>query len=208
MEAIIFIFQFVILFLSIMVHEISHGSVALALGDTTAKDMGRLTFNPIKHFDLWGTFLLPMLMLFATQGRAFIGWAKPVPFNPYNLKNPRRDTGLIGLAGPVSNLVIACFFGGLIRLLPHFGIIDFGSSVISIFYLIVYLNLMLAIFNLIPVPPLDGSKILYAILPKAADKFIAVMERYGIFFLLIIVFWGAPYLSYAIDFLAKIIIGQ
>ena len=134
MEAIIFIFQFIILFLSIMVHEISHGSVALALGDTTAKDMGRLTFNPIKHFDLWGTFLLPMLMLFATQGRAFIGWAKPVPFNPYNLKNPRRDAGLIGLAGPVSNLAIACFFGGLIRILSHFGI---DSIIVSIFYLIV-----------------------------------------------------------------------
>ena len=205
METIIFIFQFIILFLSIMVHEISHGSVALALGDTTAKDMGRLTFNPIKHFDLWGTFLLPMLMLFATQGRAFIGWAKPVPFNPYNLKNPRRDAGLIGLAGPVSNLAIACFFGGLIRILSHFGI---DSIIVSIFYLIVYLNLMLAIFNLIPVPPLDGSKILYAILPRGADKFIAAMERYGIFFLLIVVFWGAPYLGYVIDFLAKIIIGQ
>ena len=205
MEAIIFIFQFIILFLSIMVHEISHGSVALALGDTTAKDMGRLTFNPIKPFDLWGTFLLPMLMLFATQGRAFIGWAKPVPFNPYNLKNPRRDAGLIGLAGPVSNLAIACFFGGLIRILSHFGI---DSIIVSIFYLIVYLNLMLAIFNLIPVPPLDGSKILYAILPRGADKFIAAMERYGIFFLLIVVFWGAPYLGYVIDFLAKIIIGQ
>ena len=86
MEAFLLIFQFAILFLSIMIHEISHGSMALALGDTTAKDEGRLTFNPIKHFDLWGTFLLPIMLYIATQGSIVFGWAKPVPFNPFNLK--------------------------------------------------------------------------------------------------------------------------
>lgn len=207
MDIFLIIFQFAILFLSIMIHEISHGSMALALGDSTAKDMGRLTFNPIKHFDLWGTFLLPLLMLFATQGRAFFGWAKPVPFNPYNLKNPKRDAGLIGLAGPASNLVVACFFGGLIRLLPHLGV-NLSSAIFVIFDLIMYLNLMLMLFNLIPIPPLDGSRILYAILPRSAEKFIFAIERYGIFFLMLIIFFGAPYLSFVINFLAKIISGQ
>lgn len=207
MEAFLLIFQFAILFLSIMIHEISHGSVALALGDSTAKDMGRLTLNPVKHFDLWGTFLLPILMLFATQGRAFFGWAKPVPFNPYNLKNPKRDTGLIGLAGPASNLVVACFFGGLIRLLPYLGV-NYSSALFPIFDLIIYLNLMLMVFNLIPIPPLDGSKILYSILPSSAGRFIFAIERYGIFFLLLIILFGWPYISFVINFLAKIISGQ
>lgn len=201
MEAFLLIFQFAILFLSIMIHEISHGSMALALGDTTAKDEGRLTFNPIKHFDIWGTFLLPILLFISTQGRFVFGWAKPVPFNPFNLKNPKKDAGLIGLAGPLSNLAVACFFGGLIR----FSL--FNETITSAFYLIVYLNLMLAIFNLIPIPPLDGSKILYAILPRGADRFIFSLERYGLLILLFILFFGGQYISIVINFLMKIIVG-
>jgi Zn-dependent protease len=201
MDIFLIIFQFVILFFSIVIHEISHGSMALALGDSTAKDMGRLSFNPIKHFDLWGTFLLPIFLFISTQGRFSFGWAKPVPFNPFNLKNPKRDTGLVGLAGPLSNLIVACFFGILIR----FSL--FNETILSAFYLIVYLNLMLAIFNLIPIPPLDGSKILYAILPRSAEKFLFSMERYGIFFLLFVLFFGGHYISIVINFLMRIIIG-
>ena len=201
MDIFLIIFQFAILFFSIVIHEISHGSMALALGDSTAKDMGRLSFNPIKHFDLWGTFLLPIFLFISTQGRFSFGWAKPVPFNPFNLKNPKRDTGLVGLAGPLSNLIVACFFGILIR----FSL--FNETILSAFYLIVYLNLMLAIFNLIPIPPLDGSKILYAILPRSAEKFLFSMERYGIFFLLFILFFGGHYISIVINFLMRIIIG-
>ncbi len=201
MDIFLLIFQFAILFLSIMIHEISHGSMALALGDTTAKDEGRLSFNPIKHFDLWGTFLLPILLFISTQGRFVFGWAKPVPFNPFNLKNPKKDTGLIGLAGPLSNLAVAFFFGALIR----FSL--FNETITSAFYLIVYLNLMLAIFNLIPIPPLDGSKILYAILPRGADRFIFSLERYGLLILLFILFFGGQYIGIVINFLMKIIVG-
>jgi len=167
MDFALLIFQFIILILAITIHEISHGTVAYFLGDPTAKDEGRLTFNPLKHLDLWGSFLLPLILFFLSAGQFIFGWAKPVPFNPFNFKNPKRDTGLIGLAGPLSNFLLALAFGIFIRLIVHFQIAAL-LNLVPFFDLIVQINLMLGVFNLVPIPPLDGSKILFSLLPASA----------------------------------------
>lgn len=202
----VLIYEFLILMFTIMIHEVSHGSMALALGDPTAKDEGRLTFNPTKHFELWGSFLLPILLFFGTSGRFIFGWAKPVPFNPYNLKNPKRDAGLIGLAGPLSNILVAVLFGVFIRLIVHFQLIGL-LKLIPLFGLIIQINLIQAVFNLVPIPPLDGSKILFAFLPRGSERIMLFLEQYGLFLLLAFIFFGFQYLLPVIDFLYRLIIG-
>src|SRR3989338_7909175 len=144
------LFFFVIMIPSAIIHEYAHGWTADQLGDPTARNAGRLTLNPVAHIDLFGTIILPILMLLSF-GSAF-GYAKPVPYNPYNLQNQKRDPVLIGLAGPVSNLILAIILSFVIRLMP----INQFSFVLSIG---VYANILLAIFNLVPIPPLDGSKL-------------------------------------------------
>ena len=156
-----FVFFIAILIVSVVIHEISHGYVANMLGDPTAKLAGRLTLNPISHLDPVGSFIVPVLMFFTT-GFMF-GWAKPVPYNPYNLRNQRWGTALVGAAGALANLLLALVFGVLIRLGPLLGLPD---AFLQISVLIVILNLLLAVFNLIPVPPLDGSKVLFSLLPQ------------------------------------------
>jgi len=205
-EFALLIYQFIILILAIMIHEISHGTVAYLLGDSTAKDEGRLTFNPIKHLDLWGSFLLPLTLFFLSAGRFIFGWAKPVPFNPFNLKNPKRDTGLIGLAGPLSNFLLALVFGVLIRLIVHFQMAAL-LNLIPFFDLIVLINLMLGVFNLVPIPPLDGSKILFSLVPASAGGIMIFLERYGMFILLAFIFFGFQYLVPLISWLHYFIVG-
>jgi Zn-dependent protease len=172
------LFGIVILILSIIVHEVAHGVAADSLGDPTAKYAGRLTLNPIPHIDPVGSILLPLLTFFS--GGFIFGWAKPVPYNPFNLRNQRWGELLVALAGPASNLVLAAIFGLLIRLLP------LSQSFTTIFSLVVIVNLSLAIFNLIPIPPLDGSKILFAFLPLSMLHVRYFLERFG--FLLVILF--------------------
>jgi Zn-dependent protease len=165
----------VILIISIILHEIAHGYMADWLGDPTARLAGRLSLNPIKHIDPVGSILVPILTSFA--GFTF-GWAKPVPYNPYNITgNRRRAELLIALAGPASNLLIAFIFGTFIR---------FGLEYQILGYIVV-INIVLAIFNLIPLPPLDGSKILYYFLPKQYDRVRLELERYAPIFILIVV---------------------
>jgi len=202
----ILIYEFIILILAIMVHEISHGTMANFLGDSTAKDAGRLSFNPARHFEFWGSFLLPLLLFFLSGGRLIFGWARPVPFNPNNLKKPKRDTGLIGLAGPLSNFLMALVFGIFIRLIVHFQLAAL-VKIIPFFDLIVQINLMLAIFNIVPIPPLDGSKILFSLLPRSAERVMFVLEQYGMFFLLVFIFFGFQYLVPIIDWFRFWIIG-
>lgn len=170
---------------ALSVHEFSHGVVAYKLGDPTAKDAGRLTLNPLSHLDPVGT-----LMLFLVH----FGWAKPVPVNPAYFKNPKRDMLWVALAGPASNMALAFLSGLAVRAMSAVpGFYQSGSTgtmIITMFYLSVQINLALAVFNLLPIPPLDGSKILYGMLPAEYEHIAYNLERYGPGVLLGLVLFG------------------
>lgn len=155
-----FIFLIVILLFSVIIHEVAHGAVANYLGDSTAKHEGRLTLNPVNHLDPIGSILLPLILVL-TNSPFLVGWAKPVPVNPYNLSNPKRDMAKIAIAGPGVNFIVALFFALLIQLF------NLPERLLMIFSLIIFINILLAIFNLMPIPPLDGSKILFFLLPSS-----------------------------------------
>lgn len=197
-----FIFQILILIFSVVIHEVSHGATAYAMGDPTAKEAGRLTLNPLKHLDPFGSILLPT-MTYLLGGFIF-GWAVPVPYNPYYLKNQKWGPGLVGAAGPLANILMAVFFGILIRFA---GTLAFPPQFLQIAIFIVFLNLVLAIFNLIPIPPLDGSKVLFAFLPARAHELEAFFERYGIILLLIFIFFLSGIILPIAAFLFKLITG-
>jgi Zn-dependent protease len=148
------IFYLIILIISIVIHEIAHGYAALYYGDTTARDMGRLTLNPIKHIDPIGSIVVPLLLFF-TGSPFMVGWAKPVPYNPNNLNNEKKGTLAVAMAGIAANLSIVIVFTLLIKLAGHY----FSIHTLQVMALVVLVNLILALFNLLPVPPLDGSKI-------------------------------------------------
>ncbi len=191
-NAALILFQLVVLIFSVMVHEVFHGAVAYKLGDPTAKRAGRLNLNPLKHLDPVGSVLLPLL-LWIGGSSIMIGWAKPVPYNPFNLKDPKRGSILIGLAGPASNLALALVFAALVRIV--------GASIVTPtvtmgFFLaalniVVLTNVVLAVFNLVPIPPLDGSKLLLALLPDRYMNVKIFLERYGLVLVLAFVFFGA-----------------
>ncbi|MCR4325371.1 MAG: site-2 protease family protein [Patescibacteria group bacterium] len=156
------IFLIVVIVFSAIIHEVMHGVAADKLGDPTARYAGRLTLNPLPHIDLFGSILLPAL--FVLSGSSFFfGWAKPVPYNPYNLRPGRFSEAIVAGAGPASNLVIAILGGLVIRL-------GFAGSASDIVFLIVVVNIMLCVINLIPVPPLDGSKVLAPLLPRVLSR--------------------------------------
>lgn len=179
-----FIFSIVILIFSVVVHEVAHGYMAFWLGDNTAKYEGRLNLNPFNHLELFGSFLLPLMSYFL--GGFIIGWAKPVPFNPYNLRDQKWGEAKVAFAGPLSNILIALFFGLLIR----FGVLaSLGESFLYIGTMIVIINLVLATFNLMPIPPLDGSKILFNFLPYRMNNIRNWLEANGIFLALFFVFF-------------------
>ncbi|MFA5368510.1 MAG: site-2 protease family protein [Candidatus Paceibacterota bacterium] len=178
------IFTFIILIFSIMIHEIAHGSVAHSLGDSTAKDDDRLTLNPIKHIDPMGTIILP-LFLIILKSQIIIGWAKPVPINFNNITDKRWGALKIALAGPLANFILAVIFALLIRFLPML-----SPGLYYIFEVVIIYNLILAIFNLIPIPPLDGSHILFDFLPQGEtlSKVKSFLTTYGFFILIFFVF--------------------
>lgn len=187
------VFYIVILIISVVLHEISHGYAAEMLGDPTARNAGRLTLNPIKHLDPFGSVILPFIMIIAKTGFVF-GWAKPVPYNPNNLRNKRWGTLAVASAGILANLLIAVLFALGMRVLAHYGIAN--DRAISLMGTIVFLNILLAVFNLVPIPPLDGSKILFSLLPERFRALESMLERYGfvvlIIFLLFIWQYFAP----------------
>ena len=171
--------------LALTFHEFAHAFVANLYGDDTAKRSGRLTLNPLAHLDPLGT-----IMIFIVH----FGWAKPVPVNPYNLRNPKKDMLWISAAGPLSNMVLALISGLLLRLFFNTGIIPEQHSMMGIFIIMIVwslqINLALAIFNILPIAPLDGSKILYGILPAGFEKQIYLIERYGPFILMGLIIFG------------------
>ncbi|TAL49339.1 site-2 protease family protein [Patescibacteria group bacterium] len=188
-----FIFQIAILIFSVVIHEVSHGYAALLLGDRTAFYQGRLTLNPLRHLDPVGSLLIPLLSYIL--GGFIIGWAKPVPFNPYNLRNQRSGEAIVAAAGPLANIAVALIFGLMIRFLPF----TLPQSFVDIAAVIVFINILLAVFNLVPIPPLDGSKILFSFLPFRSGARV-FLERYGLIlvFLFIFVLWRVvfPLVSY------------
>ena len=184
------------LLIAVIIHEYSHGWLAEKLGDSTAKDAGRLTLNPIPHIDSVGTIIIPISVLIISSGAITFGWARPVPISLYNLNNPRLDTAKISLAGPLSNLSIATIAALLLRLggiLPENIFTSTGSTpinnpfIIFLAYLI-FINLLLGILNLIPIPPLDGSNILGGYLPRKIGLRYKKTEPYGIILILVLFF--------------------
>lgn len=187
LQGIIFI---IILIFSVIIHEYAHGYIAYQLGDDTAYRAGRLTLNPLAHLDPIGSFLVPLLFLFSA-GFVF-GWAKPVPYNPYNLKDWKWGPAKVAVAGPAANIFVAIIFALLYKFFA-----------LPVFTFVILINIILAIFNLVPIPPLDGSKILFAIIPEKYNYIKVNLERYGFIILLLFIFFAwqliAPIIFYVFE---------
>ena len=183
----LYVIQAVVIFFSLSVHEAAHAWMANKLGDPTARMLGRITLNPIPHIDPVGTVLVPFIMII--MGVSPIGWAKPVPYNPYNLRNPRRDSMLISAAGPGSNLIIAGISIVIFLLIKSFMI---QYYVVFLFLIsLIIINILLAVFNLIPFPPLDGGGIVSGFLRGDALRLYEQIRPYGFVVVLVIVYSGA-----------------
>lgn len=200
----------VILILTVIVHEIAHGYAALLLGDETAKNEGRLTLNPIPHIDMVGTIIVPAILLL-TGSNILFGWAKPVPYNPYNLKG-RYDEAIVAAAGSFTNVVVALVFG----LIYRFGTGILPEPLLVLCAIIVPVNLFLGLFNLIPVPPLDGSKIVMTLLPmryriKVEERFrsLTMMQNIALLILVlaILAFFLLDYLVLVVSIVTVLITG-
>jgi len=208
--SIIYLILLIIIFLfSVVIHEVAHGEAALALGDPTAKMAGRLTLNPLKHLDPFGSIILPcilILMSLTFGGGIIFGWAKPVPINPFNFRDRKYGEAKVAAAGPLANITLALIFGFLLRFLP-LEATAFTQNLGLIFGYIVWVNLLLAIFNLIPIPPLDGSHILFTFLPPGTENVKIFLQQYGFFILLFIIFFFFQWLAPIVDWLFHLIVG-
>lgn len=205
------LFIIIILILSIVIHEAAHGYAANMLGDPTARLAGRLTLNPLKHIDLMGSIIIPGILALSHSPFLF-GYAKPVPYNPYNLRNQKWGEAFVAGAGPGINIVIALFFGLVIRLGMAFNVVT--PAFVDISTAVVFINILLAVINMIPIPPLDGSKVLASLLPfsvaQSYGRVRAVLEQniflaFGLVILFILLF-GSVFVQF-IYFLTSLIIG-
>ncbi len=206
MDSILFLFKLIVLVFSVVIHEISHGFVAERFGDPTARRAGRLTLNPIKHIDPFGSVILPLLMSLIPGGVVF-GWAKPVPIDPRFFKHRDRDIAYVSAAGPLSNITLAFIFGILIRILAFVPQFAWSEPLIALFAIIVVTNVALAVFNLVPIPPLDGSGVLFAFLPRSMNGVREFLQRYGLFILLAFIFFGFDLISPFIFWLVHLFAG-
>lgn len=198
------IFYIIVLLMSVVIHEVAHGYAALYFGDKTAQYAGRLTLNPLKHLDPFGSVILPLLLVLSSAP-FLIGWAKPVPYNPANLRDQKKGTLLVASAGILANLAIAVFFGIIIRISLAFGLM--GESFISSASIVVLLNIVLAVFNLIPIPPLDGSKILFTLMGHNGRKLEALSTKYSLFILLFFIFFLWKFITPVVYSLFSLITG-
>jgi len=183
------IFTLIILLLSVILHELAHGYTALSLGDSTAKDAGRLTLNPLNHLEMFGSFLLPLSLFIITRGQGpILGWAKPVPINSSNFRDQKNGIIKVSLAGSTANFLIAIFFGLIIRFIP------LNLSFVKLLSIIVFYNFFWGLFNLVPIPPLDGSHILFSLLPEKFTGLKVFFEQYKIILLLGFMLFGMDWL--------------
>ncbi len=197
MDLTITVFSLIVLLFSVIIHELAHGYVAFSLGDPTAKYEGRLTLNPLKHLDPFGSIILPLL-LFLAGSPILVGWAKPVPVNPYNFRDQKWGTLKVSIAGPLTNFGIALFFSLLIRVVNLPQTIPF----IQFLGIIAIYNFLWGLFNLVPIPPLDGSWILFRFLPDSFSRIKIFLQQYGLFILIFFIFFGG---LTGLDALAKLL---
>lgn len=197
------IFILIILLFSIVFHEIAHGFLAYRLGDPTAKYAGRLTLNPLKHLDPLGSFFLPLFMLILTSGRGPIfGWAKPVPINPYNFQDQKWGELKVAIAGPAANFLIALAFGLLLRF------VSLPDTPFAMFSIITIYNFFWGLFNLLPIPPLDGSHILFSFLGEGAWQIKIIFQQYGLLFLFLFLFFGLNLIGALAEMAYQLVVGK
>ena len=204
MESILItVFWIVALLYSVVIHEVSHGAVAYSLGDPTAKNLGRLTLNPLKHLDMFGSVMLPLISFFL--GGFIFGYAKPVPYNPLNLSDRKYGPAKVAIAGPASNIFLAVLFGITLRFLPDI----FSSSLVpELLGIVVMLNLFLAVFNLFPIPPLDGHWLLLTFLPARFTEVRTFLYKYGLLLLFVFLFFIFPLLMPLLRGLFRLLTGK
>ena len=186
------IFYFLVLIISIIVHEVAHGIAAEREGDPTARMLGRITLNPLKHIEWFGSVVLPLVLILTNAGFV-VGWAKPVPYNPENLKRGKKSVALVSIAGIVVNLAIAVIFGLAIRIAAATGLVS--TAFFEIGSIIVLVNIVLALFNAIPIAPLDGFRFLGAVLPYKTEPTMRTLEQYSLPLLVVFLLFGWKFVA-------------
>lgn len=201
---ILLIVNFLAFYLALSVHEFSHALLAYYYGDKTAQHAGRLTLNPLAHIDLVGTVLLPLFLILSNAG-IVVGWAKPVPVNYYNLRNQKWGPAIVSLAGPMANFIFGIICLVILKMLYTYTSLTGNNLLVNFLFLLIIINFVLMVFNLIPIPPLDGSKILFALLPEKYANFKVLLEQYGLIILIIFLLFFSSFLEVLYTYLFRFV---